>query len=41
MGVSSGAKNLIFSKYYNGEKECIRDESVKGEVILVYQVERV
>lgn len=40
MGVSNGAKNLIFSKYYNGEKECIRDENVKGEVILVYRVER-
>lgn len=41
MGVSNGAKNLIFSKYYNGEKECIRDENVKGEVILAYRVERV
>lgn len=41
MGTSNGAKNLIFSKYYNGEKECIRDENVKGEVILAYKVERV
>lgn len=41
MGVSNRAKNLIFSKYHNGEKECIRDENVKGEVILIYKVERV
>lgn len=40
-GTSNGIKSLMFSKYYNGEKECIRDDSVKGNVILIYKVERI
>lgn len=41
MGTGNGIKKLIFNKYYNGEKECIRDDNVKGDLILVYKVERV
>lgn len=40
-GTSNGIKSLIFNKYYNGEKECIRDDNVKGNVILIYKVERI
>lgn len=41
MGTGNGTKKLIFSKYYDNEKECIQDDNTKGDVILIYKVERV
>ena len=41
MGTGNGAKRLIFSKYCNGEKDCIQDDNVKGNLLLVYKVERI
>ena len=40
MGTQQSGMKLDFFKYSEGEKKCIRDEKAKGDVVLVYKVER-
>lgn len=39
-GSKDKGMELDFCKHADGEEKCIRDEKVKGDVILVYKVER-